>query len=605
VNDKIKAKLENITQNSGVYVMKDKDGTVIYVGKAKNLKNRVSQYFHKSQKMPKVQAMVEHIEDFEYFITLSERDAFALENNLIKKYQPFYNILLKDAKTFAYIKVNLKEDFPRFEITRKLKNDGSKYFGPYISGISAKEVLNLLNLAFPVRKCKEKITKKRKRTCLNYAIGLCKGPCMGYINKEEYRNIIDKALEFLKGNDNEIEQIIFQKMENYANVENFEKALEMRDNLKIIKKLKERVVSNIPKDISFDVFSYITDGDVGAVCVLTIRSGKILGIQDYSVVDGDVSNQETLQNFILSYYKNVQVPDEIIVNLELDNMIDFSEFIYEIYSKKTIISNPKKGIKQELVKMAEENATEHLFKRVREDKLKFKRTLGALINLKEILKLTSLPKRIECYDISHISGTNQCASMVVFENGEASKKMYRKFKIKEVEGNNDFESLKEVLKRRFVELEKQEDESFSKKPDLILIDGGKGQLSSTIDAMNQMGYNFNIISIAKRFEEIYTPYSNQPILLKRSSEELKLLQRLRDEAHRFAITFHRNLRSKSQFVDPLDEIDGIGKVKRRALYEQFKNIENIKNATIEELTLVKGIDDGLALKIYKYLNKID
>lgn len=604
MNSTIQQKLNLISENSGVYIMKNADGTVIYVGKAKNLKNRVSQYFHGGKKQAKVQAMVDHIADFEYYITLSEQDAFALENNLIKKYQPFYNILLKDAKTFAYIKVNLKEDYPRFEITRKLKQDGAKYFGPYISGVSAKDVLNLLNLAFPIRKCKEKIGKKRTRACLNYSIGLCKAPCMGFIEKDEYRKIVDGAVDFLKGNDQQIESIIKEKMNNYASVENFEKALEMRDNLKIIKKLKDKVVANIPKDLTLDAFSYVTDQEAGAVCVLTLRSGKILGAQDFSCYDGAISNAETLQDFIIEYYKNKTLPDEILINIEMENLDEFSKYLQSLYGKKTIINTPKIALKKDIIKMATQNAQEHLFKRVREDKLKFKRTLGALINLKDALSLPTIPKRMECYDISNISGTNKVASMVVFINGDPAKKMYRKFKIKYVEGSNDFASLQETISRRLNELDKAEDESFSAKPDLIIIDGGKGQLSSTYEILSNSNHcDINMISLAKRFEEVYLPNNPTPLMLKRSSEELKLLQRIRDEAHRFAITFHRNLRNKMEYSDPVLEINGVGKARARALYAQFETLENIKNASIDELSLVGGINRDLALKIFEYFNK--
>lgn len=606
MNSVIQEKLNLITENSGVYIMKNSDGTVIYVGKAKNLKNRVSQYFHNTQKQPKVQAMVDHIADFEYFITLSEQDAFALENNLIKKYQPFYNILLKDSKTFAYIKTNLKEDYPRFEITRKLKNDGSRYFGPYISGVSAKDVLNLLNLAFPVRKCKDNLTKKHNRACLNYSIGLCKAPCMGYISKEDYRKIVDDAIDFLKGNDQQIENIIKQKMENYASVENFEKAMEMRDDLKIIKKLKEKVVANIPKDLSLDAFAYVTDGEAGAVCVLTLRSGKILGAQDYSLYDANLTSKDTLQDFIMEYYKNKPLPDEILVNEEMDDSQEFIDYLQTLKGKKISIITPKIALKNNIINMAKQNAQEHLFKRVREDKLKFKRTLGALINLKQAINMQKLPKRMECYDISNISGTNKVASMVVFINGEPAKKMYRKFKIKTVEGPNDFASLQETLTRRLNELDKQEDESFSQEPDLLIIDGGKGQLSATYEVLqNSKHKNINIISLAKRFEEVYRPNNPVPLMLKRSSEELKLLQRIRDEAHRFAITFHRSLRNKMEYHDPLLDVQGVGKSKMRALYAQYGTLEKMKSASVAELQLVKGIDSELAKRIYKRLNNID
>ena len=605
MNNKIKEKLNNISISSGVYIMKDVNGTVIYVGKAKNLKNRVSQYFNNSNKLPKVKAMVDHIDDFEYFITLSEQDAFALENNLIKEYQPFYNILLKDSKTFAYIKINLKESFPFFEVTRKIKDDGAKYFGPYITGVSAYDVLNLLNIAFPLRKCRGKITHKNNNACLNYSLGLCKAPCNNMISKEDYKKIVEQAIDFLKGNDSGVEQIITKNMQEYANDENFEKALEMREYLKIIKKLKERVISNIPKNISFDAFGYVTDEEYGAICVLTIRAGKILGIEDYSINDGSVSDEETLQEFIIAYYKDKQLPDEILTNIDVNND-EFMEYLFKQKNKKTNVFCPKISIKANIIKMAEENAREHLFKRVKDDKLKFKKTIGALIGLKDILNLLKIPSRIECYDISHLSGTNSVASMVVFENGEPAKKLYRKFKIKYVQKNDDFASLSEILGRRIEELNKKQDESFSKKPDLIVIDGGKGQLSSTKQVLDNCGLkNISIISLAKQFEEIFTTNSNEPITLKRSSEELKLLQRIRDEAHRFAITFHRSLRNKNTFIDPIDSIKGIGKTKRQALYEQFGSIENIKNASIEQLELVAKINKQDAVNIYVFFHNQD
>lgn len=603
MNNIIKEKLNNITAQSGVYIMKDEMGTVIYVGKAKNLKNRVSQYFNSSEKQPKVQSMVEHIYDFDYYITLSEQDAFALENNLIKKYQPFYNILLKDSKTFAYIKVNLKEDYPKFEVTRKLKKDGSKYFGPYITGVSAYDVLKLLNLAFPVRKCKENMGKKRQRACLNYSIGLCKAPCKELISKEDYSLILNDAIDFLKGNDKKIEEVLKQKMTVFAEMENFEKALEMREYLKIVRKLKDKVVANMPQDVSYDAFAYVTDEEAGAVCAITIRSGKILGAQNFSVTDGAITSGETMQNFLLEYYKNKPIPDEILVNIEIENKEALMEYFSSLKGKKACIIEPKIAVKKNVITMAEENAREHLFKRVREDKLKFKRTIGALINLKNVLKLEKIPKRMECFDISNISGTNSVSSMVVFVNGEPARKMYRKFKIKTVQGPNDYASHIETLNRRLNELQKAEDDSFSSCPDLIVIDGGKGQLSSAVEVLKERKLNIPIIGLAEKFEEVFLPNNSMPLLLKRSSEELKLLQRIRDEAHRFAINYHRNLRNKAQISDPLDQIFGIGKQKRMALYNQFKTLDNIKHASVDELMLVKGIHKELAETIYKFFNK--
>lgn len=624
MNEIIRQKLKTITTDPGCYIMRDDTGAVIYVGKAKNLKNRVSQYFNNGEKLIKVQTMVDHIADFDYFVTLSEQDAFALENNLIKKYQPFYNILLKDSKTFAYIKVDLKKPFPRFEITRKLKNDGAKYFGPYITGVSATDVLSIISESFNVVLCKEKLGEKtKKRACLYYFMGNCPAPCIGNITKEEYRKNVDKVIEFLKGNDDLAEERLKERMMKYAEQENFEKALEMKNKIKIVEKLKQKVVANLPKDLSLDAFSIVSDGEVGAVCVLTLRCGKILGAANYAISDGGADEADSLSEFIMQYYQKVDLPKEILTNISLNKNTDESEnlqkteqnmqkttsdslenYFFDKTNKKVNIICPKIALKKNITQMAENNAKEYLSKNVRQEKMKFAKTLGALINLKNELDLGVLPKRMECYDISNIQGTNKVASMVVFINGEPARKMYRKFKIKTVEGPNDFESLKETLTRRFEELKKTEDESFSQKPDLMVIDGGKGQLSSCWEILqNAKIGGIKMISLAKKFEEVYLPNQSYPVMLRRSSEELKLLQRLRDETHRFAITFHRHLRDKNEFSDPLDNIKGVGKVKRLNLYRQFKTLENIKNASVDELALVRGIDRNLAEKIYEYLNK--
>ena len=389
----------------------------------------------------------------------------------------------------------------------------------------------------------------------------------------------------------------------FAEMENFEKALEMREYLKIVRKLKDKVVANMPQDVSYDAFAYVTDEEAGAVCAITIRSGKILGAQNFSVTDGAITSGETMQNFLLEYYKNKPIPDEILVNIEIENKEALMEYFSSLKGKKACIIEPKIAVKKNVITMAEENAREHLFKRVREDKLKFKRTIGALINLKNVLKLEKIPKRMECFDISNISGTNSVSSMVVFVNGEPARKMYRKFKIKTVQGPNDYASHIETLNRRLNELQKAEDDSFSSCPDLIVIDGGKGQLSSAVEVLKERKLNIPIIGLAEKFEEVFLPNNSMPLLLKRSSEELKLLQRIRDEAHRFAINYHRNLRNKAQISDPLDQIFGIGKQKRMALYNQFKTLDNIKHASVDELMLVKGIHKELAETIYKFFNK--
>lgn len=596
MNEKIKQKLKELTTKSGVYIMHSSSGAVIYVGKAKNLKNRVSQYFNNSPKPTKVMAMVEHVEDFEYFITLSERDAFALENNLIKKYKPFYNILLKDDKAYPYIKVTVKDEYPRLEVVRKIKNDGSKYFGPYISSISPYALIKIVNMAYPLRTCKGNLPKKPKRPCLNYSLGLCSAPCAKYVSKEEYKKIVQKAMDFLRGNDSDIEKLLEAKMKVASSIENFERALEIRDMLKMINNLKQKVVADLPSDKSIDVISYVNNGILGAICTLTIRHGKVLGITNQSVVDASIDEKETISQYVVQYYEKHEYPKELLLNMDVDDVT--KEAI------KTKIICPQKGTKLNLIKMANLNANEYLNKIEYKENIEYDKTVGALEKLKDKLNLKSVPNRIECYDISHISGTNQVASMVVFIAGKVAKNMYRKFKIPNYEkGSNDFESLRQTLIRRFNEL-KKDDVSFTQKPDLIVIDGGKGQLSSTYPVLKDFNVQCDIISLAKSYEEVYVPNNNMPIMLKRGSSELRLLQNIRDEAHRFAISFHRKLRTKNEIKSPLDEINGLGKVKKQALLNQFKTLDEIKNASVEELNLVKGIDINLAIKIKNFVENL-
>ena len=601
MNNKIREKLKLLTTKPGVYVMRDIDGVVIYVGKAKNLKNRVSQYFRNSPKPSKVQAMVDNVDDFEYFIAASEMDALALESNLIKKYQPFYNILLKDGKQFPYIKIDLKMPYPRLEIVRKVKKDGAKYFGPYFAGLDAREIVKTINSAFKIRSCTLKITddSMAKRECLNYSMGLCSAPCTKKISKEDYRKEIDRVINFLNGNDDEIEKILTEKMKNASDNENFEQAIVLRERLKMIDKLKKRVVANLPKNVDKDVFAYHFNGLSGVICAMIVRGGKILGVINYPCLDAELEEGQTLFNFLTQYYQNVMPAAEIITSHKVPDQ----ELLQNFLGKKiNFIDNPH-GINKRLLEMADENAEDYLDKHIEKERLKYNNTLGAVKSLKEKLALKNTPMRMECYDISNISGTNKVCSMVVFKNGEASKKDYRKFKIKTVKGSNDFASLQEALGRRLERLKEGKLESFKEKPDLIVIDGGKGQLSSTKEILDKYDFDIDIISLAKRIEEVFVPNSSSPILLKPGSVELRLLQRIRDEAHRFAITFHRQLRTKEQTKSELDEIAGVGPKTRDLLLKIFGSTEKISQASQEEIESVKGINKPIAYKIYSYFHK--
>ena len=600
MNNRIREKLKLLTTQPGVYIMRDKDGNVIYVGKAKNLKNRVSQYFRNSPKPSKVQAMVDNVDIFDYFITMSEMDALALESNLIKKYQPFYNILLKDGKQFPYIKIDMKEPFPKLEIVRKVKKDGARYFGPYFAGIDAREILKTINSAFKIRTCNLKITETSmaKRECLNYSLGLCSAPCTKRISKEDYRKEIDRVINFLNGNDEEIEEILTKKMQQAAENENFENAILLRDRLKMIAKLKQRVVANLPKDVSKDVFAYYTDGLSGVITNMVVRGGKILGIISYPCLDAELEEGQTLFNFIVQYYQNLLVPNEII----LSHNIEDKELLYEFFNKKVNLTTNPHGINKTLLDMALVNAKEYLNKYIEKEKLKYNNTIGAIKSLQEKLHLKELPERMECYDISNISGTNKVCSMVVFKNGEASKKDYRKFKIKTVKGSNDFASLAEALTRRLKRLVEQNGESFKEKPNLIIIDGGKGQISSCYEILKEFGLEdkIDMIGLAKKQEEVFFPNRSEPMLLKPGSAELKLIQRIRDEAHRFAITYHRNIRTAKMTKSVLDDIPGVGPKKRDALLKAFGTSEEVAKASIDLLQTVPEISPALASTIYNY-----
>lgn len=600
----LQEKIKNLPTNPGVYLMKDKYGNVIYVGKAKNLKKRVSQYFLRKQEIPKVQAMVSNVVDFDFFIVASEYDALALESNLIKKYQPFYNILLKDGKAFAYIKVNLREDYPKFEITRKI-NTKDKFFGPYFAGISAKDILDIINYAYPVRKCGQALTEngKVKKSCLYHEMHLCSAPCAKKISKEEYHNAVNSAIKFLRGDTKEIKQILLNKMEVSAKAENFETALVLREKIKMLDRLKDRVVMQLRQEIDLDVFNMCTNGELSAMCVVVIRGGKVQGVQSYDILNF-VEKDEAYQQFLVQYYTtHAYNCDEIILPTDIQGLDTVKQYIEQKHKKKVVITQPSTNTdKMKLLKMAEQNACLHLEKNVENTKKKINTSIGAVKQLQKELGLSREPKRIECYDISNTFGEYTVASMSVLINGEKATQHYRKFKIKTVDFIDDFASMKEVLTRRMKELN-SDDISFSSMPDLIVIDGGKGQLSSAMEVIEQFNYKNDIISLAERLEEVFIPHQSNSIFLARGSYSLRLLQLVRDEAHRFAITYNRQLRSKGMYKGGLQAIEGVGPVTRKILLSKFRTLENIKNATLEELENTKGISSTVAQNIYNAYHK--
>lgn len=602
----LKEKLRTLPTQSGCYIMKDVNGNIIYVGKAKNLKRRVNSYFINNEKNVKTENLVKNIYDFDYIVTNTEYDCLMLENNLIKKYKPHYNILLKDDKNFPYIKINLKNDFPKLEITRKIQNDNAKYFGPYFAGISAYKIVEIVSLAYGIRTCNNKfsLTKPLDRPCINYDMGLCNAPCIHKISKEDYRANIQKAINFLNGETKDVQQILTDKMIKASEKENFELAILFREHLASLNRLKEKYLTQFVSNENIDVINYYFDGINACMSVLILRNGKLLGVENFNLLN--LQNLvDIYSQFIMQYYSFNRIsPNKIVVNNEFENKNDLEKWLTEKNNKKVEIIVPQKATKKKLLDMAKQNAQEYLQKSLSKEQNKQKRTIIACERLKQLLGLKSVPYRMECYDISHISGTNKVASMVVFKNGEPDKSAYRKFIIKTVEGNNDFASLSETLSRRLAELGGT-DASFSQTPNLLIIDGGKGQLSSTVEVLEKYNKNIEIISLAKREEEVFVPYQSEPIVLRHSDISLQLLQRIRDEAHRFAITFHRNKRNKSMIKSELDNVKGLGEKRKKSLLKIFGSVENIKNSSLEELISKGKLPKQVALNVITKFEKIN
>jgi len=597
----LKEKLKLLPDSPGVYIMLDKEGTVIYVGKARVLKNRVRQYFHTSEKPVKVRSMVENIDDFSYIVAPSEVDALALENTLIKKHKPKYNILLKDDKTYPYIKVHTREEFPHISVTRRIKKDG-RYFGPFMGGISCKDIVDIAAKAYNIRTCVTPIGKQKK-PCLNYHLKRCLAPCAGYVTKEEYAERVEKTLSFLSGNYEDAERLLKEKMKQFADEEQFELALAARDKIAMLKRLGGRRITSMPRDVDADIWAISSNGLYAAVSLLVTRKGVMQGARTFSLEEGAGEGSETFTSVLTQYYSSHEVPHELILSAEADDDL-LTSFLREKREGNLTITRPKLGVKKELLDMAEKNAKEYLDKSVSQIRHKNDMTKNACERLQTLLGLKRYPKRIECYDISNISGVDKVGSMVVFTDGEADKYEYRRFRIKTVEGADDFASLREVLERRLKKLGTEEEERFAK-PQLIVIDGGKGQLSAVREIFDRLGVgDIDLVALAKQEEEIFTLSSSESVRLKKSDYALRTLQRIRDEAHRFAITYFRNLHSKRNLSSVLDEIEGVGKQKRIALLEKFKSIDKIMQASEEELCSCEGIGRELALRIREYFQKL-
>ena len=603
-NVDLQTKLKNLPDEPGVYIMYDADGNILYVGKAKILKNRVRQYFHAStNKTEKVLAMLSHVADFKYIITASETDALSLENTLIKKHTPPYNILLKDDKQYPYIKVNLSADYPKFVSTRKLQKDKYKYFGPITQG-GAKSFLEILGSCFPTVTCNNNFNKlpKNFRPCLNYHIGKCCAPCIGNVTKEEYRAIVNRAVAFLNGDDSEVRAVLEQKMMAASEKMLYEQALTYKRYLQLIDKISQQRIVVLNKFVDYDMFAVASNGKNCVVNHTMIRGGKVIFSDNTPVSDAGIDEAQTLSSFLAEYCDMVKLCGELYVNMPLPDADELSSLIEKKTGQKVRIYCPQKQDKKRLVDMAYRNAVEYLTKSQTAIDKKYNTTHGAVLQLKELLNLKKLPTRVECYDISNVQGVDKVASMVVFTNGQKDASQYRRFRIKTVEGANDFASMKEVLTRRFERM-KADDGVFGKTPDLIVVDGGLGQLDYARQAMEECGVEVQLVSLAKREELVYKLGTNEPTFLPRNSYALNLLINIRDESHRFAITYFRKLHNRNSIKSVLQDVEGIGEKRRIELHRKFKSMDNLRAATVEELADVKGMNRATAEKLYEYLHQ--
>lgn len=612
--------LKILPDKPGVYIMKNSLGEVIYVGKAKILKNRVRQYFQNSKNhSEKVRAMVKNIAEFEYIVTDSEMEALILECNLIKKYSPRYNIALKDDKFYPFIKITTNEDFPRVYVTRNFAKDGNRYFGPYTNGTAVYEVMGLIKKLFPLRTCKKAILEggEPTRACLNYHINLCKAPCAGYISKSEYWEMIDEIINILNGTDTSIIKKLKLEMEKAAEGLEFEKAAKIRDRILAIELISEKQKMFTVKDGDEDFIDLYTDEKDGCAQIFFVREGKVTGREHFMIENiSDDPVKEVISSFIASFYGGTaQIPKTIYVPEEIEDQELIEKFLTEKRGSKVWIKVPKKGDKKNLLDMVRNNA-KIMLDQFKEKMIEEKElNKSALTELADVLGLDSLPSRIEAYDISNIQGVDSVGTMVVFENGKAKNSDYRRFKIKSVKGPNDYESMREILSRRFahgleeVNKIKERNLEYSKGnfcifPDLIMMDGGKGQVNIALEVLKDFGIEIPVCGLVKddKHRTRGIIFNNEEILIRRGSGLMNMITRIQDEVHRYAITYHRSLRDKRTLHSILEDIPRIGEKRRRNLLMKFGSIDNIKKASIEELLDTPGIDRKAAESIKQYFS---
>lgn len=599
----IQEHLKQLPAEPGVYLMKDKFDNIIYVGKAKILKNRVRQYFQSSKNhSSKVKSMVKNIDKFEYIITDSELEALILECNLIKKYKPKYNVLLRDDKTYPYIKVTTNEDFPRVLKVRKVIKDKAKYFGPYTNTTAVNDTLDIIKNIYPIRTCNidiERAIKTNMRPCLNLHIKRCVGPCTGNVTKEEYNKMIEEIILFLSGKEEKLIDILKEKMNKCAMDFNFEEAAIYRDKIKSLEDMMEKQkIDTSTSHLNQDVIAMARAHDEACVQVFFVRNGKIVG-REHFILEGvmDSTRESILGSFVKQFYMEQEyVPKEIIIEDEIEDSFILSEWLSSKKGQKVTIRVPQKGEKKSLIEMVRKNAIEYLEKFSDMNKRKYEKSIGALEELKQILNLDNIPKRIESFDISNIQGVDSIGSMVVFTNGKKDKKEYRRYKIKTVIGPNDYDSMAEIVERRL---------KYGDFPDLMLLDGGKGQVSAVKKVLNKYNVEIPLWGMYKDDKHRTKGLISQEkeIELDRTSNLYRFVASIQEEVHNYAISYHRSLRNKSLTKSELDDIQGIGEKRKKALLNHFKDIEAIKKATFEELLEVEGMNKTSSESVYNYFRK--
>ncbi len=616
ISEHIQQILDTLPNKPGCYIMKNSAGEIIYVGKAINLRNRVRSYFHTPNDQDfKTRQLVKNIAHIEWIVVGSELEALILEMNLIKKHRPRYNVRLKDDKRYPYIKVHWAEAFPKVTVTRQMVNDGSRYFGPYTSVWAVHQTLDVLRRIFPYLTCDREITGQDARACLYYDIKLCAGPCIGRVDQAGYRQMIDDLCQFLDGRTEPIVARLRQEMEQAAEELRFERAAAIRDQISAIDRVveKQKVISN--EQIDSDVIAMARANGEACVQIFFIRNGKMIG-REYFILEGteDEPDSEIIAEFVKQFYSEAaSIPNEVLLPQEVEEAQIIRQWLNTRRTgPKVELVVPREGTPQELVQMATENAVETLRALKAQWDADTNKQTESLSDLQQALSLPEPPNRIECYDISNTQGTASVGSMVVFEQGVPAKKLYRRFNIASVSGPDDFASMEEVLTRRFRRWQaaqeltapgEKKDPSFAFLPDLLIVDGGKGQLSravSVLEKFNLLG-KVPVVGLAKQQEELFRPGVSQSLLLPRHSQGLYLVQRIRDEAHRFAITAHRNKRTKLGLASRLDAIDGIGPKRRKALLMKFGSISDIQQASLEELTSIKGITPEIAMALKSQL----